>query len=217
MNLIISTLIEANKLLNIKDYYKALDCFECVLNINPTNNLATLGKTICIYHLNLIGNHELITKYEEALDNYLKLVELYEHGKYKKTLKKCDELLKQNKNNFSVLAIKFSAQFELTQYNEALTTCDKLLELDPDDIIVIYAKATTLYKLNIYNEAIECYDKILNVTNNFDALFFKTASLLILSKYEEALKCCNNLLKLQPENSDANGLKQLIKYKIAQR
>ena len=36
MDVIISALIEANKLLNKKDYYKALDCFECVLNINPT-------------------------------------------------------------------------------------------------------------------------------------------------------------------------------------
>lgn len=51
MDVIISALIEANKLLNKKDYYKALDCFECVLNINPTNNLAIIGKTICIHYL----------------------------------------------------------------------------------------------------------------------------------------------------------------------
>ena len=35
--------------------------------------------------------------------------------------------------------------------------------------------------------------------------------------YEEALKYCNYALKLEPENCDANGLKQLIKYKIAQK
>ena len=45
MDVIISALIEANKLLNKKDYYKALDCFECVLNINPTNNSASLRLT----------------------------------------------------------------------------------------------------------------------------------------------------------------------------
>lgn len=68
-----------------------------------------------------------------------------------------------------------------------------------------------------YNEAIECYDKILKVTDNFNVLFFKSASLLILNKYEEALKYCNYALELEPENCDANGLKQLIKYKIAQK
>lgn len=84
-------------------------------------------------------------------------------------------------------------------------------------MVIIYAKATILYKLNIYNEAIECYDKILEVTDNFNVLFFKSASLLILNKYEEALKYCNYALELEPENCDANGLKQLIKYKIAQK
>ena len=34
---------------------------------------------------------------------------------------------------------------------------------------------------------------------------------------EEALKYCNYALELEPENCDANGLKQLIKYKIAQK
>lgn len=38
-----------------------------------------------------------------------------------------------------------------------------------------------------------------------------------LNKYEEALKYCNYALELEPENCDANGLKQLIKYKIAQK
>ena len=50
-----------------------------------------------------------------------------------------------------------------------------------------------------------------------NVLFFKSASLLILNKYEEALKYCNYALELEPENCDANGLKQLIKYKIAQK
>lgn len=116
-----------------------------------------------------------------------------------------------------IISAKFSAQFELTKYTEALKTCDKLLELEPNNLVIIYAKATTLYKLNIYNEAIECYDKILEVTDNFNVLFFKSASLLILNKYEEALKYCNYALELEPENCDANGLKQLIKYKIAQK
>lgn len=217
MDIIISTLIEANKLLNQKDYYKALDGFECVLNINPANNLAIMGKTICMHYIKSDGDAKSIEVYEEKLDVCLKLVELYYDGKFDETIKECNEILKQDKNNFTALAIKFSAQFELTQYKEALSTCDKLLELNPDDLVIIYAKATTLYKLNIYNEAIECYDKILEVNNDFDALFFKSASLLILNKYEEALKCCNLALELKPENCDANGLKQLIKYKIAQK
>ena len=217
MDIIISTLIEANKLLNQKDYYKALDGFECVLNINPTNNLAIIGKTICMHYLKSFEKSELIDTYEEKLNGYLKLAELYSHKKYADSIKECDKMLKKDKNNFTALAIKFSAQFELKNYEEALLTCDKLLELDSDDLVLIYAKATTLYKLNIYNEAIECYDKILEVSNNFNALFFKAASLLILNKYEEALECCNNALELDPENCDANGLKQLIKYKIAQK
>lgn len=217
MDVIISALIEANKLLNKKEYYKALDCFECVLNINPTNNLAIIGKTICIHYLKSFDNSSLINMYEEKLNVNLKLAELYECGKYDETITECNKILKKDKNNFNALAIKFSAQFELTKYTEALKTCDKLLELEPNNLVIIYAKATTLYKLNIYNEAIECYDKILKVTDNFNVLFFKSASLLILNKYEEALKYCNYALELEPENCDANGLKQLIKYKIAQK
>ena len=159
----------------------------------------------------------MINIYEEKLNVNLKLAELYECGKYDETITECNKILKKDKNNFNALAIKFSAQFELTKYTEALKTCDKLLELEPNNLVIIYAKATTLYKLNIYNEAIECYDKILEVTDNFNVLFFKSASLLILNKYEEALKYCNYALELEPENCDANGLKQLIKYKIAQK
>ena len=80
MDVIISALIEANKLLNKKDYYKALDCFECVLNINPTNNLAIIGKTICIHYLKSFDNISLINIYEEKLNVNLKLAELYECG-----------------------------------------------------------------------------------------------------------------------------------------
>lgn len=217
MDIIISTLIEANKLLNQKDYYKALDCFECVLNINPTNNLAIIGKTVCIHYLKSFEKSELIDMYEEKLNEYLKLAELYSHKKYDETIKECEKILKQDKNNFAALAIKFSAQLEQSKYEDALETCDKLLELNPDDLVIIYAKATTLYKLNIYNEAIECYDKILEVTKNFNAMFFKAASLLILNKHEEALKCCSDALELDPESCDAKGLKQLIEYKIAQK
>ena len=47
--------------------------------------------------------------------------------------------------------------------------------------------------------------------------FLNQHRLLILNKYEEALKYCNYALELEPENCDANGLKQLIKYKIAQK
>jgi tetratricopeptide (TPR) repeat protein len=217
MDIIISTLIEANKLLNQKDYYKALDCFECVLNINPTNSLAIIGKTVCIHYLKSFEKSKIIEMYEEKLNTYLKLSELYSLRKYNKTIKECEKILKQDRNNFTALAIKFSAQLELSNYEDALKTCDKLLELNPNDLTIIYAKATTLYKLNIYREAIECYDQILEVINDFDALFFKSASLLILNEYEEALKCCNKALELEPENCDANGLKQLIKYKIAQK
>ena len=159
MDVIISVLIEANKLLNKKDYYKALDCFECVLNINPTNNLAIIGKTICIHYLKSFDNSSLINMYEEKLNVNLKLAELYECGKYDETINECNKILKKDKNNFNALAIKFSAQFELTKYTEALKTCDKLLELEPNNLVIIYAKATTLYKLNIYNEAIECMIK----------------------------------------------------------
>lgn len=119
MDVIISALIEANKLLNKKDYYKALDCFECVLNINPTNNLAIIGKTICIHYLKSFDNSSLINMYEEKLNVNLKLAELYECGKYDETITEC--------------------------------------------------------------------------------------------------KYCNYALELEPENCDANGLKQLIKYKIAQK
>lgn len=188
-----------------------------MLNINPTNNLAIIGKTICIHYLKSFDNISLINIYEEKLNVNLKLAELYECGKYDETITECNKILKKDKNNFNALSIKFSAQFELTKYTEALKTCDKLLELEPNNLVIIYAKATTLYKLNIYNEAIECYDKILEVTDNFNVLFFKSASLLILNKYEEALKYCNYALELEPENCDANGLKQLIKYKIAQK
>ena len=77
MDVIISALIEANKLLNKKDYYKALDCFECVLNINPTNNLAIIGKTICIHYLKSFDNISLINIYEEKLNVNLKLARAF--------------------------------------------------------------------------------------------------------------------------------------------
>ncbi len=118
MDVIISALIEANKLLNKKDYYKALDCFECVLNINPTNNLAIIGKTICIHYLKSFDNSSLINMYEEKLNVNLKLAELYECGKYDETITECNKILKKDKNNFNVLAIKFSAQFLLVLIHE---------------------------------------------------------------------------------------------------
>ena len=95
MDVIISALIEANKLLNKKDYYKALDCFECVLNINPTNNLAIIGKTICIHYLKSFDNISLINIYEEKLNVNLKLAELYECGKYDETITECNKILKK--------------------------------------------------------------------------------------------------------------------------
>lgn len=217
MNLIISTLIEANKLLDNQDYYNALNCFETVLAIEPANNLAIIGKTVCLYYLKSDENTDLIKFYKNKLNSHLKLVELYGNEKFSETIEECDRILKQDKHNFNALAFKFSSQYELTNYEDALDTCDKLLELDPDDNVIIYAKATTLYKLNIYEEAIEYYDKILEVTNNFNASFFKAASLLILNRFDEALKSCEDALMIDNENNDAKALKQLIEYKISQK
>ena len=66
-------------------------------------------------------------------------------------------------------------------------------------------------------EALKYVDKKTDISyltfiyNNFALSYSEQAD------YEEALKYCNYALELEPENCDANGLKQLIKYKIAQK
>jgi tetratricopeptide (TPR) repeat protein len=64
-------------------------------------------------------------------------------------------------------------------------------------------------------EIIDCYDAVLRTDSKYIyARVQKALSLTELKRYEDALKCCNEVLRLDPLNADAVGLKLNLVLKI---
>lgn len=208
----------ANILYQAENYEEAIDVYDAVLVISPSDPDALLLKGNSLFRLNrhseaidtfnillqlepgnFIYSHEIarslceMDKWEDALT----ILEKFDHYIFmnidqKKTflLSKCRTLIAVGKNS------------------ESLTYTNELLAIEPDNISALYNKGAALNHLGSYGEAITLFDKVLHVDPCYtNALLEKINALESLKIPQKALELCDYVLALDPGNISAQKKK----------
>jgi tetratricopeptide (TPR) repeat protein len=148
--------------LSVEDFEKALQCYNDILEIDPSQGVAYYQK----------GNIILFIKddYEEAMELYNKAIFLGE----------------KNSNLFNNIALCNEKKGNIDQ---AIGWNDKAIKLAPENIIFLNKKAELLAIIGKFKESLEVYDSVLmkDVVNE-EANHFKAILLAQQEEYEAALE-----------------------------
>ena len=127
---------------------------------------------------------------------------LYQVGNYQGAIDTYDKALAVNPTFAKALISRGNALSQLGRYQEALEYFDKALLIDTDDDVTWIVKTITLNKLGRHNESIEIYNKILDKHPDWVLLrSFRSDCQLQSGRYQEAIESCEELLKLDSEDS----------------
>ncbi len=156
-----------------KEFNNALECFNDMLDLDPSNINAYFGKGKSLFNLD---------RYKEAIGCFDKVLEI--NPKYDPAL-----------NN------KGHALSKIGYNKKALECYDMALKLNPLDSDYFFNKGYTLHEIGDYEQALECYDMALKLNPlDSDYLFNKGKTLHEIGDYEQALECYDMALKLNPPN-----------------
>lgn len=158
-------------------------------------------------------------KYEEAIKNYNKIIEidsdffkawlskglaLQNLGKNEEAIICYDKCIEMNPRNSWPWNNKGSALISLGKYNEAIRFLDKSIEIAPKNSLAWSNKGAALRYLGKFEDAIECFDKCIELRPR-DSFNWaeKGQALLCLYKYGDAVRSFNQAINLSPDNSFA--------------
>jgi tetratricopeptide (TPR) repeat protein len=131
--------MKGKALYNLGQYEEALRCFKNALGLKLNTNTWIWGMT---------GN------------TLLKL------GRDQEALEVCEEALKLDPKNTSILNCEANALLKLGRNQEALEVCEEALKLDPKNTSVLNCKGNALLNLRCYQDALEAYEQALSIDPN---------------------------------------------------
>lgn len=178
--------------LNGRQFKQALECFQKVTNMDPSNIQALILRGNAAQQLGL---------FQEAGESY-------------------DKAIKLNPNNKAVWHSKASLLEVLHWDNEAIKCLDQVIKLDPKDARAYYYKARLL--MTQPWEAIKLYEKAIELDpTHADSWAGMANKLSLVRKDEEALKSYQKAIELNPNDEivwfNFGGLlKSLGKFKEAE-
>ncbi|MDR0828938.1 MAG: tetratricopeptide repeat protein [Prevotellaceae bacterium] len=150
-------------------YYKeASECYDKVLELNPTN--------IDIWHKKGVIFTKL-ERYEESIQCYDKVIELLSKSKTV-SIDNLKEIDVQNKNYSKLLVLRYQYinslackgkyLYKFDCYQEAIECYDKILEISPDDEYVQSCKDDSLYFLKLDKARDKYYKRYSNPSPKVD-------------------------------------------------
>jgi tetratricopeptide (TPR) repeat protein len=150
-------------------YNEAIQAFDKVIEINPSNTYAWNNKGYALINLN---------KNEEGL-------------------LACEKALEIDPNNAVAWNNKVWALNNLRRYEEGLRACEKALEIDPNNAVAWNNKAWALNNLGRYEEGLQACEKALEIDpNNAVAWGNKAIAFFGFGRYEEGLKASGRMIEL---------------------
>jgi len=184
---------------------KAIEIFDRVLEINPTNAEA-LHLRMFALHLRgwMLGRHE--GRIREALETYDRLLMLYakeyDAQDTEKIQEEIDELKKRLNDNVPVtLGHDDVSDNKISEMLERVVRLKKESDLIIHEVESLQDKGENLMELGKYEEAIRVFDKILTIdSDTLSALFDKGVALFELEEYEDAVKVFNEVILSGNEN-----------------
>ncbi|WP_294351272.1 tetratricopeptide repeat protein, partial [uncultured Clostridium sp.] len=135
-----------------------------------------------IVYSNRAGTKYGLRKYEEAIEDYNKAIEL-------------------DVDNYRFYNRRGNAKYSLGQYEESIEDYSKAIELNPKDSVLYGNRGNSKYKAKKYKEAIEDYNKAIELDkDNYRFYNYKGRAKKELGKYEESIEDYSKAIDLKPTN-----------------
>jgi len=142
---------------------------------------------------------------------------------YKKSLKFCNEVLKENTNNIQTYLLKAKNLLELEKFNKAKNTIDVVLKFYPDNDEALNIAGLCLYNKKQYIKALEKYNQLLSDNGDMKALKTKSPkpdyfinradAYMAVSMYENVIKDLSMALDLNPKLQEVYYKRGIAKVK----
>ena len=201
---------KGHALQNLKQYEKAIRCYDKAFEINPQREFAWSDKGVALYNLKRYG--EAIRCYDKAVeinpqDDFAwnnKGNALRDLKQYEEAIRCYDKSLELNPQNEVAWLNKATALGDLKRYAESIVCYDSVLEIDPLKENAWNNKGNILRKLKRYQEAITCYDRALELNPQFHSPWYnKGTAFQNLKRYQEAIACYDKSLEIDPLKENA--------------
>ena len=204
-------------LYKLKEFEKAVSCFDLAIDIDPQTALYYFNKANALKKLKLLKNAQDCFAQAFILDpsntDFL----------YTKEINLIDIAIQSNLNKHELYNSKGCFLIRLKNYIRAGIEFDKALSLDPNNADYHYHKGIALSEMNIFNQANDCFtkakelnsnkkdysiyrkinilnEKIKNKPFNSDYLSEKGKFLFELGDLNPALICFNKAIKINAKN-----------------
>jgi len=204
---------------NLGKYQEAIEAFDRVVEMDPSNSYAWNNKG---YALNNLG------RYEDGLQAFAKALvmdpnniyawnnkawALNNLARYEDALLSSEKALEMDPNNVFGWGNKAIALLGLGNYEDGLIATNKVLELtvsylnsttnntESDSLDIWFNKGFELNNMGKYQEAIEAFDRVIDMDpNNAYAWSNKGYALINLGRYQDGLEACEISLEMDPNN-----------------
>jgi len=189
----------------LKDKNKALKAYLRAVRHNPSLQSSWLGI------LSLENKNEELIKFVEQNVIYLKnlppelktVISFTHEGKLSRADRICREYLRDHPHDIEAMRLLANIGRDLNIYEDAEFLLESALLFDPNNAKIKYDYINILTKRQKYGEALfhaqNFYDED---PSNINAMKLLSTALFRTDRYKEAIKIYNDILELEPNNTD---------------
>ena len=203
-------------------YNDAIDDYKKSLELNPNYKEADKALTDTKNNLDIYNNSLINKDYtKDPMYYFSKAHNLYNKRKYEEAIENYNKSIDLDPNNSYAYNNRGLAKNNLEQYFNALKDYDKAIELDPNNSVIYYNRGLAKTHLWQYEEAIEDYNKAIELDNNNSTAYYNRGLVKsYLGQYKEAIEDYNKTIELDHNNSHVynnrgNAKDDLGRYKEA--
>ena len=189
----------------LKNKNKALKAYLRAVRHNPSLQSSWLGI------LALETKNEELIKFVEQNVIYLKdlppelktVISFTHEGKLSRADRICREYLRDHPHDIEAMRLLANIGRDLNIYEDAEFLLESALLFDPDNAKIKYDYINILTKRQKYGEALKHAQDFYNEDKkNINAMKLLSTALFRTDRYQEAIDIYNDILKLEPKNTD---------------
>lgn len=193
-----------------KNFEKALEAFDALLEINPKDTVAWQYRGNILRYLD--RPDEALEAFEKALAfdpenipaRYFKGLTLGYLNLPEKSLEAFRGVIERDPENAGALYYSGLALNQLGRHTEAVSALSEALKINPDNPGAWYYRGVSLYILGKCMEALEAFEKTLALEpSHAGAWEGKAKAHLSLGRRREALRACEKAIELEPSSAGA--------------
>lgn len=184
-------------------------CKKCFIKLTTMTRFLFIITALCISTVTFSQNKD------EARNKVQEGIMLHDKGEFEDALKKYDEALALDDNNFLALAEKSITLLSVQRFSEAIENCEKAIDKHTDEegldaVYVSYGNALDQSKK--HEDAIDAYNEGIRLFPDYYQLHFnKGITLTQQSQFNEAMVCFQRSVSLHPGHPGSHNAIARIK------